>query len=430
MKRPAARVLVRSNLSLVLALASPSLIWGEEAPKENPEPVIKVIATGEQTNHLRYRRMLVGPGFNEPKPYPGYTGFVGWQSVARTRSGDLLVAFTSGYWHGSPPTPITGLRPDAVEKLRKIGMPDVEAPKGGRAEIMRSTDGGLNWTAPEVLIDTPLDDRAPGLVQLSDGTLLASFFTWPGKKVGIIRSLDDGRTWEPTPRYMTGPFKWAATDGPPIELPDKSVLLVAYAGHGEEDGKSELGVFRSSDRGDTWKCIATLNASFNLDEPSIARVPDGRLVIICRREGALSWSKDNGYTWTAPVPLPMKMYDPWLLTLRDGTLLCVHGSYTKGNGGVRAILSPDQGQTWTAAGPDFGFSIDPSVYGYSRGIQMPDGSIYMVYQSNGGHTTEQVKRQAIFATRFRVLEGCQGIELLPAPSLPADQSKRPERKPK
>jgi hypothetical protein len=61
---------------------------------------------------------------------------------------------------------------------------------------------------------------------------------------------------------------WAATNGPPIELPDKSVLLVAYAGYGAEEGKKVLGVFRSADRGATWKNIATLSAEFDLDEPS------------------------------------------------------------------------------------------------------------------------------------------------------------------
>ncbi len=149
--------------------------------------------------------------------------------------------------------------------------------------------------------------------------------------------------------------------------------------------------------------------------PAITRLADGRLFIICRREGAVAWSADGGYTWTTPIPLPFKMYDPWVLTLKDGTLMCIHGSYTEGKRGVRAILSPDGGRTWMAAGPNYGFSIDPSVYGYSRGFQQDDGSIYMVYIDNGGHKTEQIKRQRILAIRFRVLEDCRGIELLPAP---------------
>ncbi len=382
------------------------------APPTVGEPAITIMPGEEQTLHPNYRQTLVGPGVNEPEPYPGYTSFVGWESVVRTKSGALLMTFTSGYWHGSPPTPLG----DASKAmLKKYGIPEIEAPRGGRAHIMRSDDGGLTWSKPQVLIDTADDDRSPAVTQLSDGTLLCSFFVWPNKKVGIIRSIDDGRTWEQTPRWLSEPFKWAATNGPPIELPDKSVLVVAYAGHGSEEGRKELGVFRSADRGDTWKHIATLSAPFDLDEPSIAHLPDGRLVTICRREGAVAWSSDKGYTWTAPVKLPFKMYDPWLLTLKDGTLLCVHGSYHKDKRGLRAILSPDGGNTWTAAGQDYGFSIDPSVYGYSRGIQRNDGSIYMVYIANGGHKADDVKRQKIFAIRFRVSDGCRGIELLPTP---------------
>jgi hypothetical protein len=100
-----------------------------------------------------------------------------------------------------------------------------------------------------------------------------------------------------------------------IELPDGSVLMATYAGNEAEDGKMLQGIFRSGDRGATWAHLATLEAPFNLDEPHIAALPDGRLMTICRREGAIAWSDDLGKTWTTPVPLPFKLYDPWLLPL-------------------------------------------------------------------------------------------------------------------
>ena len=111
------------------------------------------------------------------------------------------------------------------------------------------------------------------------------------------------------------------------------------------------------------------------------------------------------------------MYDPSLLTLKDGTLLCLHGSYTKGKRGVRAILSRDGGKTWFAAGPDYGFSIDPTVYGYSRAIQLPDGSIFIVYQGTGGHKWEDARHMSLYCMRFRVRKGGRGLDLLPAPGL-------------
>lgn len=173
-------------------------------------------------------------------------------------------------------------------------------------------------------------------------------------------------------------------------------------------------MFQSKDQGDTWKCIGTLKTYYDLDESSIALLRDGRLIMVARPEGALAWSSDGGHTWTDPVRLPFRMFDPWLLTLKDGTLLCVHGSYNQERRGLRAILSPDGGKTWFAAGPDYGFSIDPSVYGYSRGVQLPDGSVFIAYQQTAGARWADSCHMTIFGLRFRVLTGGRGIELLPA----------------
>jgi hypothetical protein len=93
-------------------------------------PTVKVFPTDEQTLHTQYRRVIVGPGVNEPDPYPGYTGFVGWQGVTRTKTGALLLTFSSGYWHGSPPTPL-GEREKGM--LKKYGIAEVDAPRGAGA---------------------------------------------------------------------------------------------------------------------------------------------------------------------------------------------------------------------------------------------------------------------------------------------------------
>ena len=409
------------------------------------QPTVTIVPSLEQTLYARFRRTLVGPGLNQPKPYTGYAGFVGWTGVARTKTGALLVTFSSGYWHGSPPTGPTPLPRDFKELFEQVSGVDVStfnAPRGGRAEIIRSEDNGLTWSAPQLMIDTPDDDRAPAPLTLSDGTLAASLFDydgWGGKQTGIIRSFDDGKTWEQNPRWLNGPFTWTSTNGPPLEMPDRSILVCVYANNDPLDPEKpnsrldkvilwtpegsvkkpepdalQFGMFQSKDRGDTWKCIGTLKTYYDLDESSIALLRDGRLVMVARPEGALSWSSDGGHTWTVPVRLPFRMFDPWLLTLKDGTLLCVHGSYNKEKRGLRAILSPDGGKTWFAAGPDYGFPIDPSVYGYSRGVELPDGSIFIAYQQTAGARWAESCQMAIFGLRFRVLNGGRGIELLPA----------------
>src|SRR5690349_15893176 len=42
----------------------------------------------------------------------------------------------------------------------------------GRVELIRSSDGGHTWSWPEVLMDTPIDDRDAGLCLTSAGSLL------------------------------------------------------------------------------------------------------------------------------------------------------------------------------------------------------------------------------------------------------------------
>src|ERR1035438_3910732 len=134
------------------------------------------------------RAVLVGPGINQPDSFPGYGGFVGWESPVRLKNGDWLVGFNAGYWHASPPTPFH-YPAMVLQEYLKLGLPaDVVAPTGGRAMIIRSTDQGKTWSKPVTLIDTPADDRHPAFVELRDGTVLCSFFTYIGEPEGGVWS--------------------------------------------------------------------------------------------------------------------------------------------------------------------------------------------------------------------------------------------------
>ena len=106
------------------------------------------------------------------------------------------------------------------------------------------------------------------------------------------------------------------------------------------------------------------------------------------------------------------MFEPSLLSLSDGTLLCLHGSY--GAGGQRAIFSTDGGQTWIAPALHHGFAVDSSVYGYGRGTLLPDGSVFMAYIHTGGHAAKDARTEAIWGMRLRVRSDHSGIDLLPA----------------
>src|SRR5262249_59147960 len=83
------------------------------------------------------RGIIVGPGVNQPDPFPGYGGFVGWESPVRLQNGDWLVGFNAGYWHASAQPP-RNYSPRTLAEYRRLGMPaDVVAPTGGRLPLDR-----------------------------------------------------------------------------------------------------------------------------------------------------------------------------------------------------------------------------------------------------------------------------------------------------
>lgn len=423
---PDAFLPIRIGLARLLCCLALTTISSLAAAAEIPRPVVKVVNGGE--SKLRpdeCRSTIVGPGINQPDPYPGYGGFVGWVSPIRLRNGDWLVGFSAGYWHASAPTPLR-FSPGTIAEYQKIGLPaDFVAPHGGRAIIMRSTDEGKTWSKPATLLDTPEDDRHPAFVELPDGALICSLFTYPGAdaaayvkepglahRTAIIRSFDHGKTWDQEIVRLSSPFLSDETNGPLVLLKDGSVLLT-ISGTPQEGGPAQAAVFTSQDRGATWKLLSTIQADHNLDEANATQLPDGKLVLMARPEGDIAWSSDQGRTWTKPVTFGMRLYAPSLYALRDGTLACLHGCYAPGHGGLRLIFSTDGGQTWIAPALDHGFLVD-NCYGYGKAIELPDGSLLVADQDTGGHTTADAKNMSLRLLRVRIRADHSGIELLPA----------------
>lgn len=396
---------------------------------ETPRPQVRVVEGGDsQLKPDACRATLVSPSVNPPAAFPGYGGFVGWESPVRLRSGVWLVGFNAGYWHASAPTPLHYPARTLTEYIR-LGMPaNIIAPTGGRALIIRSTDEGKTWSPPATLIDTPADDRHPAFVELDAGTLLCSFFTYMGEpengdlsrapelaaRVHLIRSFDGGRSWEPKPRTLRTSFLYDETDGPLVRLQDGSVLI-AINGRPKSGPPDQAAVLRSTNRGKTWKLLSTIQAGHDLQEITVAELPDRRLVLMARAEGDICWSDDHGHTWTPPVTFGMRMFAPSLYVLRDGTLVCLHGSYAPGHGGLRVIFSTDGGHTWIAPAVDHGFLVD-QAYGYGKAMELPDGSLFITYLATGGHRAEDARSNAIRCIGLRVRPDHSGIDLLPAPN--------------
>jgi photosystem II stability/assembly factor-like uncharacterized protein len=413
--------------AFVLATIATGLILISALAAEPQRPVVRIVQNGESSAKADdCRGIIVGPAINQPDPFPGYRGFVGWESPIRLSTGEWLVGFNAGYWHASAPTPLN-YSPKTLAEYVKMGLPaDIVAPTGGRAMLVRSTDQGRTWSKPETLIDTPSDDRHPAFVELADGTILCSFFTYDGEpkngdpsnepaaRVWFLRSFDQGRTWEKQPRRLQTPFLYDETDGPLLRLKDGPVI-VAINGRAKSGPPDQAGFFRTTDRGETWKLLSTVQAKHDLVEVTVAELHDRKLVMMARPEGDIAWSSDHGATWTPPQTFGMRMFAPSLYVLRDHTLVCLHGSYAPGHAGLRVIFSTDGGVTWIAPAQDHGFLVDNS-YGYGKAMELDDGSLYVVYLATGGHTAQDAQNNGIRAIRLRVRADHSGIDLLPAPN--------------
>ena len=119
-------------------------------------------------------------------------------------------------------------------------------------------------------------------------------------------------------------------------------MLLAVYGRLDEGQPKRLGVFRSADNGVTWELLSIVRADYELREPSIAQLPDGRLVMIARPEGAIMWSSDGGRSWTEPLKTSILGYPAHMIRLPDDRILLVYGVRVPPFG-ARARVSVDQG---------------------------------------------------------------------------------------
>jgi hypothetical protein len=170
----------------------------------------------------------------------------------------------------------------------------------------------------------------------------------------------------------------------------------------------------------------------NFWEPTLTRLPSGRLVALLRMDyvhmiappgGHLfcCYSDDDGASWSNPQRTPLWGYPADVITLRDGRVLAVYG-YRQDPLGVRVAVSED-GLTWSteqmavlreiplqtvaASGPNFAtFSPHPALstlnvgfrhIGYPDTTQLADGRLITVY-----HLWNEDLRQCVEATVYEL----------------------------
>ena len=314
-------------------------------------------------------------------PWGDYEAF---PDVCRLKNDDLFVVFYAGYGH--------------------VSNPRDDLPRGGAVYGLRSSDQGKTWSGPILVVDTPEDDRDPHVRQLANGDLLVSFFdsiyyTDDGKQkrraeTYVARSTDGGKTWG-NPEVVTTPYKDTAgigrrvfVSGPVAQLKGSHVVLPIY--YQPEAGHYVTSVMHSDDFGHTWTQAspvdpeASMAFSYGFCEASIARVSDGRLIILMRPGMHQAYSSDEGHTWSKATQLPHRGDAPTVMLTSKKLLLVAHR-----HPGTAITISADDGATWSRPN-----QIDTVGGAYPGLAELKDGSILCIYYEEGKASSI---RQAIFS---------------------------------
>ncbi|MBI2498073.1 MAG: exo-alpha-sialidase [Opitutae bacterium] len=263
---------------------------------------------------------------------------------------------------------------------------------GGTVYGTVSSDTAKTWSDPVPLM---LDDGRPmhgqfttSLVRLASGAIGLAMQTASGE-LSFFLSRNEGKTWSPGVRVHAENDKVAFTNDRALVLASGRIILPVYTalagpklpvrkpkvtrfGAQFDTVSSGMGysyVIYSDDEGKTWKrsdngVFVSLEkgtgGNFSAEEPAVAELGDGRLVMFVRTSlGRFyrSYSEDKGVTWLEAQPTPLLGPPaPCCLVRRPGTgdLLAIwtqvsafevmQGLYRHR---LTCAVSHDGGVTWT-----------------------------------------------------------------------------------
>ncbi len=241
----------------------------------------------------------------------------------------------------------------------------------------------MNRTIDSYRIATPLrnygDDsvhsfRIPGLVTTPNGTLLAVYDIRRDSSkdlqgdidVGLSRSIDGGKTWEPM-RVIMDMGTWGG-------LPES------------ENGVGDPAILVDPDTGEIWVAALWLHGkggemAWNSSKPGLDPDETGQFLLVK--------SEDDGETWSDPINITSQIKNPeWNLffngpgkgiVLKDGTLVfAAQYKDAKAIPHSTIVYSKDKGKTWEVGTGAKSNTTEAQV------VELGDGALMLNMRDNRG----------------------------------------------
>ena len=269
----------------------------------------------------------------------------------------------------------------------------------GRLDAIRSSDGGVTWGMPTVIVNSEVDDRNPAVGQAPDGTVVLAYHaqgsydedgSWARQlrrvQMRVTWSHDGGVTWEEPQPLNYAPMEKHSAYGHIVNLPDGAMLLPIYGGNIEETGGTgnHAYILRSHDNGRTWGEPSLIAAGYN--ETALLPLPNGDLLAATRSGDqrallAVCRSFDGGWTWDEPAPMTNAREHPADLTLLSNGWVVMFFGVRHEPFGVQALVSRDNGQTWDTRRLIICDDLGENDLGYPSTVKLDDQFVTAYYSA-------------------------------------------------
>ena len=287
--------------------------------------------------------------------------------------------------------------------------------RAARMEVVRSSDGGLTWSPPNLVVDSDDDDRDAAFGVSSQGTLVLLYqrehrYDDEGNYLGGLpisdpkpiallatRSIDNGLTWEEPYPLSFDPLARVSFFGKVVSLNDGTLLAPLYNSRSRADEQSEqmydtAYLVRSQDDGRTWGDITQIAPHRN--ETALIALPEGDLLAVQRDDTAQALhstrSQDGGRTWSPPTQITQARQHPAdMVRLSNGDILLTYGNRNPPHR-IEGRISRDRGHSWldcllTFSGHLYGYTVEESRrtdLGYPSSVLRGGGQGFTMYYYN------------------------------------------------